>query len=497
MATQQYRKAIQYFRRVNHYDDASVNKYLLKEAQCLQELGIIVDAARVLDTIPLEQRNLTTNMTLGQLYIASGRSAAARDCFLRALEQNPFALEAIEWLSILECQERVVYECIDKGLKFRQRPLGDQGVNVDVNAFVAAHFHKGRYQITSALHNFSILHERYPNNVYLLVKTATLQYQMNDVDGAARTFSKVRQLDPTNIDGMDVFAQILAHQNQQDALNQLATQLLEVDDKRSEAWSALALYHEARQDHEKALAFVEKAIALNPGHAFAHNLRGAIQLADNRPDHAAVSFFRSNELAKDISSYEGLVDSYLASGKYKEAVCTAKEAIHAAPRDPRAITLVGLTLQQGQMGKDGDGAEGIEKAKRALRKALAMDPSAMRPLLSLVQLHAHERDYETCIQLLRQGLEGLTEFKSPRRGREILQEKLGEMYVAAERYPDALASFQLALAMKPANQEILRHIEKLEKMLRGAEAGEDSQDGGDDSPPAQGAGYGGEAGTAY
>jgi anaphase-promoting complex subunit 7 len=311
---------------------------------------------------------------------------------------------------------------------------------------------------------------------------------MNDIDGAARTFGKVRQLDPTVVDSMDIYADILAKQNSLDELNQLASNLLDIDDKRAEAWSTLALYHEARQDHEKALAFVDKAIAMNQQHAFAHHLKGAILLADNRPDHAAVSFFRSNEVAKDVSSYEGLVDSYLALGKFKEAICAAKEAISAAPRDPRAIALVGLALQEGQIGADS--IEATEKAKRALRKALGIDPSALRPLLSLVQLHMHEKDYDTCIELLRQGIEGMTESRSRLQGQDILQSKLGEIYMAAENYNDAIASFHSALALNPSNAEYQRSLDKLEKTVGGVDTSDNADEIVEDSP-APGGGRGG------
>ena len=305
---------------------------------------------------------------------------------------------------------------------------------------------------------------------------------MNNENAAARTFAKVRQLENTTVDCMDQYGQILARQNEISALNELASSLLEVDDKRPEAWATLALYHEARNDHEKALAFVEKAIAMDQRHAFAHRVRGAILLADNRPDHAVVSFFRSNEIERDVTNYEGLVDSYLASGKHKEAICAAKEAISAAPRDPRTMTLVGLALAQGHMSTEGGGgADGMDRAKRALLKALALDPSSLRPLLSLVTIYVHEKDFEQAIDLLKRGIEGMSESHHSIHGQDILLCRLGSVYMMDDNYKDAITSFHAAIGINPMNADAQRALDKLERAVRGETDEEDEEDNFEDS----------------
>jgi hypothetical protein len=122
-----------------------------------------------------------------------------------------------------------------------------------------------------------------------------------------------------------------------------------------------------------------------------------------------------------------------------------------------------------------------------------MDPSAIRPLLALVQLHIDEGDHDSCIDLLRQGIEGRTDHSSPARNQqEILHTRLGEVYVMAERYSDALVEFQLAQALNPNRIEIQQHIEKMENTLRG-ESADDSHDG---TRASHGATYG-EAGEAF
>lgn len=296
----------------------------------------------------------------------------------------------------------------------------------------------------------------------------------------------IRQIDEHSVDGMDQYAQVLQQKGAIADLGRLAQDLLALDDKRPEPWAALSLYHMAHQDTDKALAFIDKAIAVDQRHAFSHLVRGMILLAQQRPTHAIVSFFRANEISHDVSSYEGLVEAYLAAEKYKEAVCTAKEALSAAPRDPRAITLVGLALAKAP--SNSQSAEGRERAKKALRKALAIDHSSIRALMVLVDLCEADGDTSACIRLLNNAIEGTAVSGSPpsmdggqgQLGRlqwDRLYTRLAEVHAhcSPPNYSEALSCYHKALSMNHASADAQHGLEKLERIMGGSKEG-DSQE---------------------
>jgi tetratricopeptide (TPR) repeat protein len=196
-ATQQYNRAISYYRRIQYAFVSGVsaasqssyaNKYRLKEAQCLQALGNVVEASSVLERIPRPERNLTMKMLLGNLYLASGRNTNARECFFESLLLNPYAVEAIEWLAVLGAEKQTVLDAISTGLA-RTKNEADGHEDSSASSFmesaiedlVAAHFANHRHQTALALQQFKKLERDFPNNVYLLLKIATLQVSTRSI----------------------------------------------------------------------------------------------------------------------------------------------------------------------------------------------------------------------------------------------------------------------------------------------------------------------------
>ncbi|KAH8045528.1 serine/threonine kinase [Aureococcus anophagefferens] len=159
--------------------------------------------------------------------------------------------------------------------------------------------------------------------------------ELEDLVDAQYSFNKARVADNLNLDYMDHCAVLAKRRGQANDLNRLAHDLASTNRKRPEAWIAVALYAETRGETEKALGFVEKAIALDSRHVLAFQLRGELLLGMGKAEHAIVAYFQANNYAKDLASYKGLVAAYLSTRKYKEALCTAKEAVATLPTTPR------------------------------------------------------------------------------------------------------------------------------------------------------------------
>jgi anaphase-promoting complex subunit 7 len=459
----QYMHAKQFYQQLYVFDE---DRYRWKEAQCLAKLGSPVEAAGVLEQIPLDRRSLVVNMMLGDLYAANTRTSSATAAYLQALRQNPYALEAAECLAQMGADRNAILGAMKDGMA--RKGVTESAEWEYIRELVSALTAKSKFQTATALQQFTKLDSEFPGNVYLLLKLANLHLSSSDVRSAELTYERVRAQEFTQMEDMDQYAHILGREHRIDDLNELAESLLAVDDKRPEAWATLAIYYEALEDHSKATAFLEKAISLDQRHAFSFRLKGAMLMTDGRPEHASVAFFRSNIIEADISNYEGLVDAYIAAGKFKEAIASAKEAISLAPRDPRAITLVGLALAHGSADRQGAASRpGFEKAKLTLRKALSLNPSALRPLFALVDLYLRDPDPDSAIEVLKQGLEGTSAAQNDLYGQDHILNRLGEVYMLEDRFAEAISAFHGALGLNPNLVDTQRNLERLEKLMRG------------------------------
>jgi anaphase-promoting complex subunit 7 len=144
---------------------------------------------------------------------------------------------------------------------------------------------------------------------------------------------------------------------------------------------------------------------------------------------------------------------------------------------------VGLALAQAPTShQKGDGNE---RAKRALKKAIALDHGALRPLFALVDLHSSEGDYDTCLQLLQNAIEngGKVTDSAPlssvctwnKEHADVIQAKMAEIHTLNEEFGEALECYHTAIAMNPQNGLAARGLERIEKILKGIDPDEEEE----------------------
>jgi len=125
------------------------------------------------------------------------------------------------------------------------------------------------------------------------------------------------------------------------------------------------------------------------------------------------------------------------------------------------------------------------------KKAVALDTGALRPLFALVDLYATDGEYETAIQLLKDGIEsgGKVQNDNTHIGSgstwnkahiDVIYAKMGEVHTRYEDYGDALECYHTAMSLNPHNGLAQKGVENLEKMMNGIDPDEDGEMGDDD-----------------
>jgi tetratricopeptide (TPR) repeat protein len=113
----------------------------------------------------------------------------------------------------------------------------------------------------------------------------------------------------------------------------------------------------------------------------------------------------------------------------------------------------------------------------------------------LVDLYVREKDYNTCIELLKKGLEG-NGMEPSRPNQDLILCKLGELHAYAEHYSEAIECFHQTLGLNPDMIAAQRHLDRLEKVVRGMDPNDTGgdeiiEDSASAESPQQGAAGGG------
>ena len=246
-----------------------------------------------------------------------------------------------------------------------------------------------------------------------------------------QAFSQVRARDEHYLDHMDEYAEVLKQSGESTLLNKLTYALLDSNVQRPEGWVAGSLYMEVKDERERALEYSEKALQLHPRHSMALLRCGQMHLEAFKYDLALISFRKALEVWRSARAYQGAVRSYIGMGRIKEALTTAKEALQRMPRNPKALTLVGIALSQLP--------EGLEKGKVAFEKARLLDPLCSETVMELTTVLVQNNKLNEAVEALESYLR--------HKDCDYMHSRLGDIYMKLDKLDKALVSLSLARSL--------------------------------------------------
>ncbi|EPS67023.1 hypothetical protein M569_07749 [Genlisea aurea] len=438
-------------------------KFKIAKCHCAMEENRV--ALAQMESIPTKSRNLEMNMMMAKLYRISRHSRAAIGCLKECLRINPCIIEAIIGLADLGVPARDIISLFPQTPNRSGRPPSDGFDSscwlqryVEAQCCIASNDCKGGLEL------FSDLLQRFPNNIHLLLEIAKVKAIIGKTEEAILDFERVRSMDPYVFTYMDEYAMLLKVKPDQSKLNKLIHDLVKNDPSRPEVFVALSVFWQNKDDRG-ALSFAEKGIRTDERNALGHIMKGNLLMSMNRPEAAVVAYRGAQEIRPDLRSYQGLVRSYLALSKVKEALHASREAMKVMPHSAKALKLVGDV--------HASSAGGREKAKKFYESALRLEPGFLAAALALADLHVAEERSGDAVALLEKYLKDWAD--------DSLHVKLAQIFAAMamnNSMQEALSHYHAALRINPNNAAAAQGLDWLEKKLKGVDpdAAEEDED---------------------
>ena len=273
----EYRRALAYYRqsstrkkfgiaqayrsRSNSIDNTVDGQLRYKECLCHIELKDFTTAIRELEAIPVQFRDLKTNMCMGKLYKNSNLKRHAISSFTLVVRETPSAVEVIEALVQLGMESSELLSLLDESCKSNSNAL----IYSDgwIQSIAVTLIQKRDYDHDKCGIKLQSLIKQYPNNMYLLLQMAKNSLNAENFDDSLKIFKQIRRIDPLYIDYLDQYGLLLVQISDEIELNKLAHEILGLSNDKPIGWLLVAMYCDFKGDPEKAMQFVEKVCFLS------------------------------------------------------------------------------------------------------------------------------------------------------------------------------------------------------------------------------------------
>ncbi|BDA50167.1 Cell division cycle protein 27 homolog [Coccomyxa sp. Obi] len=309
--------------------------------------------------------------------------------------------------------------------------------------------HLCMYRCTEAVEAFSQLPAAQYSTGWVLCCVGRAYYEMVDYPQAARVFEWARQVDPTRLEGMEVYSTVLWHLKREVELAHLAQEATAWDRRSPYSWTICGNCFSLQKEHETALRFFQRALQLDPAFPYAYTLCGHEYFANEDFDRAKACYENAIRLdRRHYNAWYGVGQIEYRQEKFELARFNFECALKLNSRSSVLRCNYGMALAK--MGKP-------EEALAVLEHAIAADPANPLARFERAGVLLSQERFEDALSEL-QSLRDI----APREASVWFQ--MGKIYKRLDRPDQALQHFCHALDLKPSSGDanlIKAAIEKL------------------------------------
>ncbi|KIY46762.1 TPR-like protein [Fistulina hepatica ATCC 64428] len=151
----------------------------------------------------------------------------------------------------------------------------------------------------------------FPNSLWIMGLRACTFYHLHDLVQASVQFERIRKIDPSRIDHIDLLSHCLFVADKSIELSQLAHEFLAINQECPEVCCLVANHYSHRADHEKAIKYFRRATQLDDTCIEAWTLMGH-EFIEIKNSHAAIHAYRKAiEInRKEYRAWYGLGQAY-------------------------------------------------------------------------------------------------------------------------------------------------------------------------------------------
>lgn len=266
-------------------------------------------------------------------------------------------------------------------------------------------------------------------------------FEMADYPRAKKAFEDMQQVQPYRLAGLDLLSTALWHLKAEVDLCFLAQKVVEQDRQAPETWCVMGNCMSLQKEHETALKFFQRAIAVDPAFVYAYTLCGHEYVSNEDLDKAVACYRFALRLdERHYNAWYGLGTIYFRQEKYELAEYHFARALSINKTSSVLHTFLGMVLHA-----NGKSAQALDM----LGRASAMEPRNPQARFQRANILMKLERYNEA----RQELEKVRDHAPREASVHFL---LGKVCKRLGRQETAMKHFLLALDLDPKDRNLVK-----------------------------------------